>query len=220
MDMELTRKRKIMIGTLAVGLTALAVDRLVIGPPNTAQAAGPLVTDSPASDTAPVPAEASEPNERERNEADASGQVLPRYAELSERLRSLANTSQARPDEATDLFAQPDAWAPAEPVAAQAAQPTGPIQDPATFLATHRLVEIADTGRDGVVAIIGSRKLKVGDTLEGFILRGFIQNTRAGNAAVWESIKTGQLIRMQVGSEPDPPAVTDGPAGVPRTSQP
>lgn len=202
--MELTKKRKIMIGLLAVGLTALVVDRLMLAPPKQAQAAGPLVTAVPDAATSSADTTA----ETATQSPATPGGELPQYAALTDRMRSLA--AQVEPDVAdVNFFAEPDGWAPPEPTEAQAQEPTGPIEDPVAFLAACPLSGIVETNK-GTAAKIGDRELFVGDTLEGFILRGFIQNTRVGHAAHWESIKSGQIVIMPMYS-PNRPIVTDGP---------
>lgn len=202
--MELTKKRKIMIGLLAVGVTALFVDRLMLAPPKEAQAAGPLVADGPdaAASAADTAAEAA------AQSPATSGDPLPQYAALTDRMRDLVVPVEPGAAD-VNFFAEPEGWAAPEPAEAQPQEPTGPIEDPAEFLATCQLSEIMETDK-GTAARIGDRKLLVGDTLEGFILRGFIQNTRVGHAAHWESIKTGQIVIMPMHS-PNRPIVTDRP---------
>ncbi|MEM9021085.1 MAG: hypothetical protein AAGC44_11015 [Planctomycetota bacterium] len=195
--MKLTPKQKILIGVLGVGACALAVDRLVLVPPNEATAASvPAPGDAVITPPKPESAPAASPNP---TDATRDGGALPNYAGLIHRLQEMQTD---RDDESQDFFAEPPDWVPEVVRVEPEAGPRPLIEDAAHFLRVYRLDSVEIVRGEGTqkttVAVINGKAYEQGDTLETFVLRGFTDNPTDGRAAVWESARTGQMFVMRV----------------------
>lgn len=203
--MQMTKQRKMLVGVLCVGLGALALDRLVLAPPDSASAdqAQPAPTDADAAGPtgALLSRQANEPEQQQNNDTAS----LPSYASLTERLVAYqsAQTAQAQqandtptPDAAqdpSDPFAVPNDWAPraprpSAPTPAQTRDAAG--QAGQAFLARHRLAAtLNDAGKQR--AVVDGRLMMIGDELDGYKL---IQiNPRW---VIWESLDGKHAVVM------------------------
>jgi len=200
--MEQTRKRKILIGVLGVGLTALVCDRFVLGPPSEAHAAATSVAQAIEEQAPSAASSATLPAARPPASVTDRA-ALPDYTGLAQRLQRLQReTAEPPPATGRDLFAEPADWAPKAVTREPEPEARGPIADPQAFLAQYRLESIqiqsvSDTRKVTVATINGESYLE-GDTLETFVLRGWTDNPTDGRGAVWESQKTGQMFVMRV----------------------
>lgn len=199
--MELTKKRKIMIGVMAVGIAALAVDRFALGPPAEARAAAtarPAESPQASSQPTSAPATATDPTG-----ATDIKTALPDYTGLTQRLAELQKSDVGiDPSTSRDLFAEPPDWAPVVHEPVREAGPRPPIEDPNAFMSAYRLesvqLQAVDGARKTTVALINGKEYMEGATLETFVLRGFTDNPTEGRSAVWESRKTGQMFVMRI----------------------
>lgn len=108
--MEMTKQRKMLIGVLCLGLGGLAVDRFVIGTPETAAAEDEIVTIQAPPDFEPLADPASVLGETD--DSDGPAKALPSYATLTQRLMNAqANAGEQTPAERDgDPFALPQQW--------------------------------------------------------------------------------------------------------------
>ncbi|MEM9346541.1 MAG: hypothetical protein AAGB26_07980 [Planctomycetota bacterium] len=102
--MEITKQRKVLLGIIVVGLCALVVDRFVIGPPDSAEA---------AMDDISFETPAFEPASEDESVAEipaADAKVLPSYASLTERLIEVRSAMEQDNAGREDPFALPEQW--------------------------------------------------------------------------------------------------------------
>ena len=100
--MEMTKQRKTLIAVAVVGLGAVALDRFVLGPPESASAST-AAQESPAAED---PSMISD--EPEAATVPEAGAGLPSFETLTERLarQAVTPTDQTRPDP----FSLPEGW--------------------------------------------------------------------------------------------------------------
>lgn len=198
--MEMTKQRKVLAGIMCAGLGLLALDRLVLAPPQTASAdvaahsaasgTEPGLTGSVLNDQAPA----------EGPEAD-SAPTLPSFTALNQRLASAhpAQPAQAEPDVSShDPFALPEQWAPETPAAPdpqpqpQAAEDAEALEADRAFAASHTLEAVLDAGGTQH-AVVDRRLLKLGDELSGYRLVRI--NARW---VLWESVEGNRAVIMRL----------------------
>lgn len=193
----MNKQRKILIGVLCSGLGALLIDRIVIGPPQTASASAIDVSLDPLASSQASPIEAQMLTVPvETNQADV--QTLPNYQRFHVRLKALRDSTtldrnnEALPSRADDPFALPDAWQPA--VAQQPAPEPAPsrAQPDQAFLARHQL-DATLTTHGEQRAVIGNRLLKLGDRLDGYRIVQIHPRW-----VLWESIDGQRPLVMEV----------------------
>lgn len=212
--MEMTKQRKMLIGVLCLGLGGLAVDRFVIGAPESAAADDEVITVEATPPPAPPPAlqALAEPTS-EPEAAGESPKALPSYASLAQRLiQAKAQAGDPAPtDEQADPFALPEQWRAAAFKPTQQ-QPTDPN---AKQHAISGLIKLDGTmharslvdGKEELVASIS------GGGLDGRLFRKEqiirIPNDRGSHDrykleeigsryVVWLALDGGYRIRMEV----------------------
>lgn len=121
--MEMTKQRKILIVTAGLGLGGLVLDRLVLGPPESASADQAPAAAEQAAPPALQPEQKVQPGEKPDQPA------LPSFASLTERL--IQTSQQAPQTENSDPFQLPAGWQ------------TTALSDPASQQQTQNLA--ADT---------------------------------------------------------------------------
>ena len=204
--MELTKQRKLLIGVLCLGLGGLAVDRFVLGSPESASADEEVITIEapadlqPSTEQTPALAAAGEPVK-----------ALPSYASLTQRL--VQAQQQAGPehlaDAGSDPFAMPQQWQIEE------ARPSSP-SNTAPNAKTHRIttlfkldgtVSTSIDGKDEMLAVISGggldgRAIRVGQKVrvaDGKGAYDIYKLIRVGSRfVVWQLEGTEEEITMRV----------------------
>jgi hypothetical protein len=179
--MALTKERKIYVGLLAVGMAALAVDRLTSGPA-TAQAedASAYVITRP---DAPAATNST-------SVAPSAGGTMTPGGGLAARLRELAPQPNVAPGaSARDLFRAPASWA----APAQTTQPVAREPGPADFEKSHRLTAVLLQGRQAH-AVVDGRMVAPGQAIDGYTLISVTQDmavfrSKLGTAVLRTEIK-------------------------------
>jgi hypothetical protein len=166
--MKITKKQKAYLAGLAVGLAALAVDRTFLAPAEV-QAETGLLIHSPA---AAKSAAAASPASLETPASDEA---------LAEQLRAAAARHKVQ------LMSIRNAFTPSPNWAGQDAPHRDPTEDRIdAFRQTHRLAAVMVT-RESSQAIINGNAVKVGQTLDGFVLESLSDKAavfRSGKARV------------------------------------
>jgi len=181
--MTLSRSRKLVLAILAVAVTALAVDRLVLAP----SAGGPTAAQAaPGRDESPAGA-----GEASATTPPTAPPVDPR-PRLADRLQVVAEHFELDPDGLRDGFVPAEAWLadlvepPPEPEAPE------PQASPATrFAEQHTLTSVILTSGGGS-AVIDGKVVPLGQTIEEFRL---IRLTR--HSAVFEAGGETVELRLQ-----------------------
>jgi len=153
------RKRAIYVAVLAVGIVALLVDRLFLGPQEIAPEQSKAATTG--SDVRPDPA-------AKPSASPPAGRQTPAWTEtISSRLMALANREKLDLANVTDAFRPGTGWRREPPPQASKAVPkTSPAK---LFRQRHRLLAtVAD--EQGGKAIVDGICLRVGDQLDGLTL--------------------------------------------------
>jgi hypothetical protein len=204
--MEMTKQRKMLIGVLCLGLGGLAVDRFVLGSPETASASDEVITieapleEKPAADQA--------------NASNAAGEpvnALPSYASLTQRL--IQAQDQAGPDpnagQNNDPFALPEQWQAeaAEPINQTTAQPAVQAHRITKLFRLDGTVSTNIDGKDEMLAVISGggldgrairvgQKVRVADGNGSYRIYTLI---RVGSRfVVWQPEGTQEEITMRV----------------------
>ena len=183
--MALSRKHKAYLCSLALGLTALVVDRVFLG-----SAAGPQ--EAPAGDISPAGA---------RGQVSAEGAagtgpspVQAQQNSLAGRLKAFAAARSPQTPRSRDVFALPKPWREAmKPI-----QPEVAPQPPKEQLTTkYRLMAVMVNGSGGQ-AIIDGKCLQVGQQQDGLKLISVAQDSAVVEVA-------GQRFRLRLeASAPSP----------------
>lgn len=193
----LTRKRKWMMGLLALGVGALVMDRTLLGPPEEASA-----SQAPSADAAPA-----DPSAGEATPAPAApAPDVDAPADLSEFAQRLSALPAPTGDGLArdDAFALPADWreAPLEGPSAVAEVPIELSQEARAFKLkyTHQgTMNIDGTLRpDGTreedgfaIAVINDKPCRVGAVVDGFVL------IRIGNQrSLWQQPETGEMVLL------------------------
>ena len=207
--MEMTKQRKMLIGVLCLGLGGLAVDRFVLGAPESASASDEVVTiQGPQAPPALQPLAELAPEPETTGEAP---KALPSYASLTQRLiEAKAQAGDPTPtDQEADPFALPEQWRAAK----QRPTKQEPVNPTAREHAISRLIKLDGTVRSEIddkeelLAVIS------GGGLDGRAFR-LEQVIRVPNAnglhdqyqlieigsryVVWGALDGGDRIRMEV----------------------
>ncbi len=149
--MKLTRQRKIYLAILAIGLAALAVDRVFLGSDGAGPSRANAQTSGPAGsgpELAVLP-----PGSR------AAASALAADA-LAERLRRLSKKQGIEMKAVKDAFACPEGWLPGQ-AASQPARP--PNAGALEFQAQHQLMAVMAGSRGS--AIVDGKCLLIGQKL-------------------------------------------------------
>jgi hypothetical protein len=155
--MTLTRKRKIYLTILAVGLVALGIDRLVLLPARSEARPAPTAPASAATPAADVPV-APAP---ETPPVDSASLAAPARITIADRLDRLA---EAR---GYDLTGLPNAFAPSSTWFDVDAAPR--VSTASRFRQEHTLNAVMAGDGDGY-AIINGKSLFIGHVIDGFML--------------------------------------------------
>jgi len=166
--MKLTRQQTMLAVVLAVALSALAFDQLVLGgggEPESAEAGTTTPEPSPADrDDTPASDDAVVDEGGDRPVAEAT---LPQRLAITSRLEALEPVAPASPvDGWRDAFRPPVSWLPG-PNGAAGQQPD--VLSPAEFRARHKLTAIVD-GEGARVVLINGRTYQVGQSVLGYRL--------------------------------------------------
>jgi hypothetical protein len=203
--MNLTKQQKILAAVAVLGLGAVAVDRLVLGPPQSASA-------SAASDVAPAPAArpaddlepGSEPPRGAPTQADT--RALPSFASLTERLELAPPVDPGAAGQ--DPFRLPDAWVPQ---AVQEVQTVQSEQSASSELLLRQYVldgtfrSVSDQNQEQV-AVINGRAMRVGERIlvrtgasSDGVASGEVYELLkvATRAVVFESVQTGRQVVLR-----------------------
>ncbi len=103
--MEMTKQRKLLLVVAGLGLGGLAVDKLLLGPPESAKADVKAVAQQ-----APAPVQQPPTDQPGDGPSEGEQKALPSYATLTERLIETAD--RTAPRQTGDPFAMPADWAP------------------------------------------------------------------------------------------------------------
>ncbi|MGB0768763.1 MAG: hypothetical protein ACPGYV_13765 [Phycisphaeraceae bacterium] len=175
----MTKQRKMLIGVMCVGLGGLAVDRLLLGPPENASASDEvLVIEAPAAaeveDTRASTASADDP------EAEVGS--LPSYASLTERLiRAQSSESTPSLDEqvaSPDPFRVPSQWQtrPSVPRVEAPTQTTAASERLNALLTLDGTVRSLIDGKEELMAVV------------------------TGGSYTAQAVRVGQRIRIPMGN--------------------
>jgi len=203
----MTKQRKVLAGIMCAGLGLLALDRLVLAPPQTASAdvtddtaasvAGPGLAGSVLDGSSP---DAAPDNTSDNSEA-GNVQTLPSFTGLNQRLASTrpAQAAQSEPGDASnDPFALPERWAPERPdpprpqPQPQTTQDSEALEADRAFVESHTLEAVLDAGGTQH-AVVDRRLLKLGDELGGYRLVRI--NARW---VLWESVDGSRAVIMRL----------------------
>lgn len=144
--MKLTRQRQFSIGVLGLGLAALAVDRLFLGPRDGGPF--PALAAQGAPEPAPTVARAS---------LAALGMIS-----VADRL----DAAREKGDAPSDGFTPPEGWLPKEPAKKAAAAPAKTQEKEAPV--DLQLTAIFPDAQRGAQAIINRTTVREGDEVEGW----------------------------------------------------
>ena len=175
--MALTRQQKLLCAIVALGIVAVALDRLVISQsttqPHSAAAADAVSASQGEASQSSLDAEAlldSAPAELDS----------PSLSKMLERVAAEHNVSHSAP---ADAFTPPEAWVPRTPPEPRsepdqndgtAPDNTDAITTADRFVKRHRLVAVMVDHGAGL-AIVDGQAVRVGETLDGFTLRRVAQ---------------------------------------------
>lgn len=161
--MSMTHERKVLAAVLGLGLTALAVDRLMLGGasnPAAADAGIPVEAAAYAVPTAGVPAERLPAIETNLDQS------------IAHRLRDLAVRRGFTADHVREAFVPAESWVPRTPADDEVETSVTPAVDVgAGFKAAHTLSAIMGSGPTAV-AIVDDRPIRIGDRIDGHVLVG------------------------------------------------
>ena len=147
----MTRKRKIYLTILAVGLIALGIDRVVLLPSRT-EARPVTTTPPPDPPVAPVP---------DIPKANTTNVAAPARVTIADRLDALAKAHGYDPTSLPNAFEPSSAWSEVE------AAPR--VSTASRFLQEHTLNAVMAGEGDGY-AIINGKSLFIGHVIDGFML--------------------------------------------------
>jgi len=155
--MVLTKRQKTMVVVLGVGLAALAVDRFVLGGPESGPSQAQAASPDPGMGPSPLGAPA----------APAETDLLANS--LATRLDTLRETMDLDLSATKDAFCPSESWLsdmrPADPVATSSTEVKG-----LDFGRKHQLNAVVTGGGGHGGAFIGDRFVRVGQVIDGFRL--------------------------------------------------
>ena len=162
--MEMTKQRKMLVGVLCLGIGGLAVDRFVLGAPETASADDEVITAQAPLETEPAAEQAPEPGA-----AGGSIKALPSYSSLTQRLVQAQEQAGADPQagQQDDPFALPERWRVEEsrPINQAAPDPVAKTHRISTLFRLDGTVSTSIDGKEEMLAVIS------GGGLEGRAIR-------------------------------------------------
>ena len=203
--MKMTRQHKILAGVLTLGVTAVGVDRLMLGGgPEAASASSERRPDAPTASATVTPTATPASTARGTRPRGASGEAAPASPEagpsvavvLADRLDELASrrAAEVNLDPPRDVFLAdwPAVEAPGagtSPDTRVAEAPVAPVvslfaSDPVPFDERHTLdaVIAGGPGDRGTAVILDGRAVRVGQRVDGHLLL-----SASGNSAVFAS---------------------------------
>ena len=202
--MKMNKQRKILIGTLCIGLGGLVVDRFVLGTPGMAAA-----DDRDAVIVTPEPPAAVTP---QRSDAEPEViEALPTYASLTQRLIEAqdlisGDTERAGSD---DPFSLPDQWQSdkSKPLRQQPAVVETPGQQISDVFKLVGTVRSLIAGKEEMLAVItggglDSRAIRAGQKIRIPSSNGLSEEYQlvevGSRYVIWLSVRSGERISMQV----------------------
>ena len=200
--MEMTKQRKMLIGVLCVGVSALALDRFVLAPPESASASVEVKADDATAAAAPAPRQPVAATATQQ--ADGEARSLPSYARLTEQLAKAQSLQPLQPE--SDPFDLPADWRQviSEPV--EDPKPVTNVEDAIAMakqrLSTQFTLELAmsEVTPDGAVkyAVVNGKPMRVGEQIQvkapgdgGHILEEVYKLSAIdvqSRAVIWESV--------------------------------
>ena len=155
--MSVSIQRKVVFGVLGLALTALVVDKTVLGPSGASAA---------SSAHAPAAAPAAQ---TPRRVVLGSPEAKASAARLESRLKVAAGGVKWSADEVVDSLRKSPSWATGE-----GAEQTPAADGPLAFREKHELKAIMTTSKGSAdatrIALIGGRSLQPGQQLDGYTL--------------------------------------------------
>ena len=207
--MEMTKQRKMLIGVLCLGLGGLAVDRFILGAPESAAADDEIITiQEPQTPSTLQPLAELNPGPEAPGEAP---KALPSYASLTQRLIQ-AKAQAGDPTLAgqqADPFALPEQWQSAKTRPRQE-EPLDPAEKEHVISGVFKLdgtVRSLIDEREELLAVISGggldgRAIRLGQVVHVSNDRGShdkYQLVEIGTRyVVWLALDGGDRIRMQV----------------------
>ena len=207
--MEMNKQRKMLIGVLCVGLGGLAVDRFVIGSPESAAADDQADEEIVQAPPAPELVVEEEPAPQTNGEPS---KALPSYASLTERL-IVAQGQQAtavEPQDRHDPFALPEQWHSDKSRAPTQTGQGGGSKQHVHITGLFKLdgtVRSLIDGREEMLAVISGggldgRAIRVGQKVRVPYRDGtfdeYVLVEVGSRYVIWKSLGTGERIKMQV----------------------
>ncbi|MDH3583143.1 MAG: hypothetical protein OER86_02895 [Phycisphaerae bacterium] len=169
-ETKLTKERKIYAGLLIVAVVGLGADQLFLQ--SGATGPGPA-TAAPISSAALVPTAGTRPVPAAVPAVDLSAITREDEGALSFRLVALADDRGFRLPAVEDAFRPDASWEAL--IGSEPLVPEKPVVEPRAlkvqrFVESHRLMAVMRGARGGL-AIIDGQPLRVGEELDGFVLR-------------------------------------------------
>lgn len=175
--MQMNKQRKLLITVAGVGLSALALDKLVLGPPESASA-GQAVAETPAFGLEAAPDEPSPPAAGAVVEQEKDG--LSTFGALTERLINSAKVQVSA--DRVDPFSLPEGWG------STASQPLAEAQQVQQQTPSTQLL-LEQYQLDGTFSSVIDDKVVQLGVITGGIYTG-------------QSMRVGQEIRVDLGAHP------------------
>jgi len=219
--MEMTKQRKMLIAVLVIGLGGLALDRFVLGTPESASADAGDVPIHAAQPGPPPPAQSTAiATASPTPGGDDVEQVesLPSFASLTERLIAAQAQQQTQEQDFSDPFNVPADWSPQRVETTNqttaVVQQVAPLQE--YLLNQYRLdstSRVATNGQDELLAVVASgqsrgRFLRVGDYVDvrytsptsgvGEQVERFTLVEVGNRYVVWQSTTQEPQLRIQM----------------------
>ena len=214
--MEMTKQRKMLIGVLCLGLGGLAVDRFVLGAPESASADDEaLVIESPTPTPPAIqPATPAVPGVVPgvaTDDVDNDAATLPSYESLTERLikaQDLLGDGALAPEDA-DPFRVPEQWQAAKSVPQAEPEPdtTPSGQRLKAVLKLDGTVRSVIQGKEELMAVISGgnytgHAIRIGQKVRIPIGNDMYEEYQlievGARYVVWRSTQTQQKIEMRV----------------------
>lgn len=221
--MAITKQQKMLIGVVVAGVCALAADRFLIGPPESASASqGAAISPEAIAANPLVPQAAEVPGATTTNAQDPAtpGSSLPSFESLTQRLIKAQTTqaTQTEPQAQHDPFGLPAGWDKRPTQQAIDAQPKPESTVPEPLLSQYKLDGTYRSVVDGQVksfAVINGHVMSLGQGIkvrlaqplagsesmvEVFRLIKVRTADKGPSKVVWESTVDYRLIEMSAPS--------------------
>jgi hypothetical protein len=176
--MQPQTRKKVLAVVVALGLTAVALDRLMLSDQGPAPAAAAPVVKPAGQTTLVAPLRSSDATPHHR---------------LTQRLDELDHEGDTSP--IADVFVVPADWHAVPPAEVQT--PVGPAAGPSAaerFSRAHTLQAVVLPDRGAAAAIINGRVVRLGDEVAGYRL----MRVEPGTAMFVPSQHQGQAVRLRV----------------------